>query len=302
MKKDFISLIRKNQTFFAYKPHLVENPDFVFVAATGLAEHAMRYYRLSEFLKNHNVQLYCIDHPGQGSFTKDLGVWKEDGFNTCVDNLNTLVQHAKKDNPEKKVILFGHSMGSFISLAYIQKYSDVDACILSGTNDKQAYLLLKVAIGLAKMQKFFVGRDKKSKLLNTLSFGQFNKQFAPNRTEFDWLSTDDEEVDLYVKDPLCGFVPTVGLFHDLFQAFGHIYRPENIEKIPKDLPIYLFAGSKDPVGANGKGPTSLSERLKGAGIKNVSLKIYENYRHECLNEKGNDIVMKDIYNFCTTIL
>jgi alpha-beta hydrolase superfamily lysophospholipase len=135
-----------------------------------------------------------------------------------------------------------------------------------------------------------------------MSFGQFNAQFRPNRTEFDWLSRDDKEVDKYVQDPLCGYVPSVGLFKELFKALSVIYKEDRISKIPKHLPIHLMSGSNDPVGANSKGPLSLAARLEKADLNNVTLRIFDQMRHECLNEQGNDAVMKHVYETCRNLI
>lgn len=303
MNTDYFSIKGRNGAFFAYMPHQVEDPDYIFVVATGLAEHAARYYRLSTFLSNHNVQLYAIDHIGQGAYTTQLGVWPVDGFDMCVSNMNSLIEYIKENNPNKKIVLFGHSMGSFLSISYIEQYaSNINACILSGTNDAQSPLLIKSGVFIASIQEFFIGRDKPAKILNELSFGQFNKQFAPNRTAFDWLSRDEKEVDKYVEDPLCGFVPTVGLFKELSKGLSEIYKEDAIEKIPKQLPIHLMCGSNDPVGVNSKGPLALVTRLEAAGLSKVTIEVFDQMRHECLNETGNDIVMKHINEICRTML
>ncbi len=303
MNTDYFSIKGKNGAFFVYKPHQTEDPEFILVVATGLAEHAARYNRLSSFLKNHNVQLYCIDHLGQGIYATNLGIWPVNGFFECVNNMNSLVEYVHEKNPGKKIVLLGHSMGSFMSLSYIEKYaSNIDACILSGTNDQQPSAILKSGMLIAALQELFIGRNKPSKILNALSFGQFNSQFKPNRTEFDWLSRDEKEVDKYVMDPLCGYVPSVSLFKELFKALSVIYKEDSISKIPKQLPIHLMSGSNDPVGANSKGPLSLVARLGKADLTNVTIRIFDQMRHECLNELGNDTVMKHVFETCRNLL
>lgn len=299
MNKDYFSIIGKSGAFFVFKPHITDNPDFILVVAPGLAEHAARYARLSEFMKNHNVQLYCIDHIGHGVYTESLGIWPVDGFFECVSNMNSLVEYVRKQHPDKKVILFGHSMGSFMTLAFAERYaSNIDGCVLSGTNDQQPAFVLGAGRFIAAFQELFIGRNKPSKILNALSFGAYNSQFKPNRTEFDWLSRNESEVDKYVDDPLCGYVPSVGMFKELFKGLSVIYKKESIAKIPKALPIHSFCGSDDPVGGNSKGPLALVARLQNAGINNVTSHVFEDMRHECLNEIGNDVVMKHVYEVC----
>lgn len=303
MNADYFSIKGKDGAFFVYMPHHVEDPEYIIVISPGLAEHAARYNRLSSFLKNHNVQLYCIDHIGQGIYATNLGVWPVNGFEICVNNMKSLIDYAHENHKNKKIVLFGHSMGSFMSLSYIEQFaSNIDACILSGTNDQQHPLVLKGGKFIAMLQELFIGRNKNSKILNSLSFGQFNKQFAPNRTEFDWLSRDEKEVDKYIQDPLCGYVPSVGLFKELFKALSTIYKDEMVIKIPKDLPIHLMSGANDPVGGNSKGPLSLLARLEKSKVSNITVQIFDDMRHECLNEIGNDVVMKHVHDTCKNLL
>jgi alpha-beta hydrolase superfamily lysophospholipase len=138
------------------------------------------------------------------------------------------------------------------------------------------------------------GKKAKSKIMNKLSFGAFNGAFKPNRTDYDWLSRDNAEVDKYISDPLCGTVFTAGFFCDMLSGIGYINKKENIAKIPKNLPIYIFSGAKDPVGANTKGVTQVYKTLKAAGLGDLTLKFYEDGRHEMLNEINRDEVFKDM--------
>lgn len=303
MNTEYFSIKSNNGAFFVFMPDQVADPDFIFIAVPGLAEHAARYARLSGFLKNHNVQSYSIDHLGQGVFANIPGVWPENGFDKCVENINRLVEYCHEKHPSKKIMLFGHSMGSFMCISYCEKYSGfINNCILSGTNDAQDPILIKAGLVILWIQRLFLGRDKKSKLINSMSFGSYNKQFEPCRTEFDWLSRDENEVDKYVTDPLCGYVSSIGLYTDFFRGLSDIYSDVSINKIPKELPIHLISGSNDPVGANGKGPLKLVSRLENAGVKNVTIKIFEDMRHETLNETGKDAVMNHVLDVCVKAL
>jgi alpha-beta hydrolase superfamily lysophospholipase len=138
------------------------------------------------------------------------------------------------------------------------------------------------------------GKKAKRNIMNKLSFGAFNGAFKPNRTDYDWLSRDNDEVDKYIKDPWCGAVFTTGFFCDMLGGLNYINNKENIAKIPRNLPIYIFSGAKDPVGANTKGVTQVYNSLKDAGIGEVTLKFYENGRHESLNEINRDEVTSDV--------
>jgi len=297
MDKNTFSLTNNTHSFFIYKPFELDDPNVILVIVHGLAEHNERYMKLCGFMFEHNIQTYAISLLGHGKYDLNLGTWPKNGFDVCVDDLDVLIDYIIKKHKNKKIVLFGHSMGSFIALSYIEKHGNkVDLCILSGSNDKQPKLLTVAGTLISSLICTISGRDKQSKLLNNMSFGSFNSHFKPNKSEFDWLSKDENEVRKYVEDPLCGFIPSAGMFNDLLKGLNTIYLDSEINSIPKTLPIHILGGGDDPVGNFGKGLKALKERLIKANIKKVTLEIYENNRHECLNETNSTKVMTDILN------
>ena len=120
-----------------------------------------------------------------------------------------------------------------------------------------------------------------------------NKKFKNPKTDFDWLSRDDKEVQKYIEDPFCGVLFTCGFFYDFIKGLQEIENPKNLKKVPLDLPIYIMSGDKDPVGKNGKGVLNLKNRYKKLGVKNLSCRLYEGGRHEMLNEINKEEVMND---------
>ena len=128
--------------------------------------------------------------------------------------------------------------------------------------------------------------------MQALFFGAFNKPFKPARTPFDWLSRDTAEVDKYIVDPLCGFKSTVQLYIDLLEGLRETAQPSRQARIPKDLPIYIFNGSRDPVSDN---IAQLIDAYRVAGVKQVVHKVYPDGRHESLNETNHrDAVTRDL--------
>jgi alpha-beta hydrolase superfamily lysophospholipase len=171
------------------------------------------------------------------------------------------------------------------------------AAVLSASNGKPPAI---AAVGklMARLERMRVGRRNPSPILQSLTFGQYNKAFAPARTEFDWLSRDPAEVDAYIADPLLGFAVSTQTWVDMLDALGRIANPRNVAKVPKDMPLYLFAGDRDPVGDSGKGMKNLRDAYVHAGIEDVRLQLYEDGRHEMLNETNRDEVMADFVAFC----
>ena len=265
--------------------------------AHGMAETASRYERFAKFLTGKGYVVYANDHRGHGKTAGEVSnlgyLGDKDGFRYLVEDMYLLTQKIKEEYKELPLFLFSHSMGSFAAQEYIMHYGEeLKGAILSGTNGKQG-ILLDLGLLVAKRQAKKHNRREQSPLLDKLIFGSYNKQFKPNRTPFDWLSRDEKEVDKYIANPFCGTVFTVGFFNDFLSELKYIEAKENINKVPKDLPIYIFAGDKDPVGRNGKGILTLYNTYKQAGIKNVSYKLYPGGRHEMLNEINRDEVMRD---------
>lgn len=260
----------------------------------GMGEHRIRYYDFCSFLAKNGYVVVIYDQRGH---RETCGTIENQGYMSDVDNFNALVIDAnlvtnevKKLYPNKKYILMGHSMGSFVSQRYIQIYpNDADALILLGTNYTKAFLF-KIGAIIAKLIVKKQGRKAISKTLINMSFGSFNKAFKPNRTKYDWLSVNEENIDKYIVDPYCGADFSASYFMDLTVGFSTIAK--NHDKINKDLPIYLFSGDKDPVGNNGKGVTKLYNKYNKIGIKDVQIKLYANGRHEMLNETNK----KEVYN------
>lgn len=267
-------------------------PRAVVMIAHGMAEHSARYARLAESLVAAGYQVYAHDQRGHGRTAEQgvLGLYAEqDGWSKVVDDLAVLNHHIRQQHPQAPIILFGHSMGSYIGQAYLMQHScSLQGAILSGSN-YQPLALYRAASLIARFERWRQGPTGHSKLIELLSFGSFNKACKPNRTAFDWLSRDPLEVDKYVNDPLCGFPCCNQLWIDLMQGFQQITPVRNLAQIDSDLPLLVIGGDRDPV-SEGKRLADLAGALRAAGIRDVQLKIYPEARHELLNESNRDEV------------
>jgi alpha-beta hydrolase superfamily lysophospholipase len=272
----------------------------VIMISHGMAETAARYERLAGALTKCGYAVYAADQRGHGKTIKDpahAGETGEDTFGRMLGDLHQLSGIIKEENPAAPVFLLGHSMGSFVTQGYIARWGgELKGAILSGTGGP-ANLMTVIGQGVAYLEKKRVGATGRSNLLNTLSFGSFNKQFQPARTEFDWLSRDTKEVDKYIADPFCGGIFPAAFFLDLLRFLRQIINPDQLRKIPQNLPLYFFSGKKDPVGANAAGVKKLIKIYEKMGIADISFKFYEDGRHEMLNEINRDIVMNDLISW-----
>ena len=150
---------------------------------------------------------------------------------------------------------------------------------------------------MAGIQKLFCGSKHISRFIDKAAFGGYNKRIDAPRTSSDWLSRNPENVDRYIADELCGFTFTVNGFQTLFELIRRLQKQENLEKVPQNLPILMVSGAEDPVGDYGKGVRKACDSLKKAGVKNITVKLYENDRHELLNEEDGEQAMEDIYQW-----
>jgi len=279
----------------AYRWRPTGTPRALLFIAHGMAEHAARYDAFASFLAQHGILVEAHDHRGHGKTARtpdELGFFAEsDGWQRVVDDVKERLAQARENGPRLKIILFGHSMGSFVGQQILYESPGlIDAAILSGSNGKPLRLA-SVGRLMARLERLRLGRHGRSKLLTDLSFGPFNKRFAPNRTAFDWLSRDAAEVDAYVSDPLCGFLCTSQFWIDLLDALPPLAKEKNRDRVPEALPLLIFSGDEDPVGVN------LSELVKGYrgnGMTHVAVRLYPGGRHEMLNETNRKEVQDDV--------
>ncbi len=266
--------------------------------AHGMGEHAARYARLAEALTAAGFVVYANDHRGHGktaASAQDLGWFAPtDGFRRVELDLEELVSDEKRRHPGLPVFLVGHSMGSYLTQRFLIERGEIlSGAVLSGTGGKPS-LLAAAGRLVARAERLRVGERGTSNLLRDLSFGAFNKPFEPGRTRFDWLSRDPVEVDKYVADPLCGFDSTTSLWVDLLDGLAFIADPVKQARIPKHLPVYVFAGSEDPVGEKTKSILQLLSAYERAGLTHVTHRFYDGARHETLNETNRDEVTRDL--------
>jgi alpha-beta hydrolase superfamily lysophospholipase len=271
-------------------------PKALIMVSHGMAEHGGRYARLAEALCGAGYGVVALDQRGHGRTADEgtLGLFAErDGWNKVVGDLASLNQHIGQQLPGVPIILLGHSMGSYIAQAYLLHHSaSLHGAILSGSNF-QPVALYRAARLIARAERLRQGLRGRSALIEFLSFGSFNKAFKPNRTAFDWLSRDPDEVDRYRHDPLCGFRCTNQLWIDLLGGLQQISKASNLAQIDPGLPILVIGGECDPV-SEGKRLKRLAHALREAGCQNLQLNIYPQARHELFNETNRDEVTADV--------
>lgn len=266
----------------------------------GMAEYIDRYDNFAKYMTEQGFNVIGHDHLGHGhsvSDERDYGFFaEENGDKIIIEDMHSVTQYAREKWEELPNFILGHSMGSFCLRQYLTKYSnDVFGAIIMGTGwiPSAAALLGKtIATNTCKSK----GSHTVNPLLIKLTLEPYNKPFAPARTNCDWLSRDEKQVDLYVSDKLCGFDFTAGAYKDFFTILEKIAKNRQLIGMRKSLPILITSGSVDPVGGK-KACEKLNAQYKRCGIDDVTLKLWENDRHEILNELDKSDVYDYIYNW-----
>jgi alpha-beta hydrolase superfamily lysophospholipase len=294
------------ENIFYYKWHSNEKttPVALMQIIHGMAEHAERYELFANALVKEGFVVYANDHKGHGKTAvcnERTGHFADkNGWNLVLEDIQQLKNIILSENHGLPLFIFGHSMGSLLLRNFIFKYPEnISGIVLSGTSYTPLFLIY-LGKFIANVQVFFLGKKHKSKLLDKLSFGSFNKRFRPNRTAFDWLSSDKTEVEKYINDDYCGFLCTTRFFCDLFDGIKAIHNKANLLKTPSDLPVLIIAGTMDAVGDFKKGTSKVYHLLKKSGMKEITLKFYEGARHELTNETNKYKVFQDVVEWIQT--
>ncbi len=270
----------------------------VFQIVHGMAEHGERYEEFANYLCSKGFAVLVDDHVGHGKSVNsddDLGYFGESGgWDALVEDERALTELIKEEYSGLPIVFFGHSMGSFIAREYIRRYGRderIKAAIFCGSSGKNpaAAIAITLAGAIAKAK----GSKHRSKFINTIAFGPYNKK-TEKRTSFDWLSTDTEHVDKYIADKYCGFLFTAAGYKDLFTILDKVSGKDWYNELYDGIPILLTAGEDDPVGAYGSGIRQIYNDLIDAGKKDVTVKLYPGMRHEILNEVNRAQVYEDI--------
>ncbi|MCC5811633.1 MAG: lysophospholipase [Ectothiorhodospiraceae bacterium] len=271
-------------------------PHAVLQLVHGAAEHSGRYQRFAQALVDSGYAVYAADHRGHGRSrvrSGELGDAGPDAWNAFVEDQAALSRHIRRAHPETPLVMFGHSMGSFIAQDFISRYpAQLNGLILSGT----AYTPPPPPEVIEAARQAAVEAPLAPSEIWAGMFAEFNRAFS-EQPGFDWLSRDAEEVRQYLEDPLCGFLFNNALVHDFFQGIAALRTPAREADMPPDLPILVVQGALDPVGGNLESTRALLDRFAELGMTRVEHRFYPDARHELLNETNRSQVQQDILHW-----
>lgn len=266
----------------------------------GMVEFIERYIPFAEFLTKHQYVVVGHDHVGHGQSVINQEDWgyfcEETPSDIVVEDMHKLRTIIQKDFPHLPYFMLGHSMGSFMLRKYLSVHGDhLRGAIIMGTGfipESLTKLALKITAFVGKIR----GSKYRSKLIQSLAYGPDYKGFdlTGKVPEKSWLTKDVEIVKAYYNEPRCTYIFTVNGYQGLFEAVKYSCNPENAALLPKKLPLFIVSGEQDPVGGLGKGVKDVYHLYKDAGVFDLTYKLYENDRHEILNEMDKQKVFSDL--------
>ena len=272
----------------------------------GVSEYILRYEPLAQYLTERGFAVAGHDHLGHGGSVPTGGTrlyfGPKGSWNQVAEDLRVRRQLIRSRFPGIPCFLLGHSMGSFLARTDLIRHpGEVEGAILMGTG-QMSPVLLAGGTAIAALEAHRLGEARSSPLVEKLAFGAYNKRFAPNRTAFDWLSRDLDNVDRYIADSQCGGSPTIGLFREMLSGIRFITRQENVAKMDLRIPVLFLSGEMDPVGDCGKGVRRAYESFRRAGVQDVTCKLYPGLRHEILCEAERETVFQDLFDWISARL
>ncbi len=290
--------------YYVYTPEDGIAPIAVVQLAHGMCEYVERYEDLAEYLTSHGIIFCGADHLGHGSTAlsnDEFGFFgKENGLDYVVSDIDLLRALMRKRYRMLPYILLGQSMGSFIARSYIVNYRDaIDGVILAGTSggDKNINFGIMISGLISKLR----GEKYRSKLLYSMSIGNYNKKFKNEKDSSAWLSSNMESRNKYKNDERCNFIFTAKGYNDMFRLLKYVTGPAWAANVPKNLPVFIISGSDDPVGNFGAGIADIESWLTEEELNELKVKLYPGYRHELLQETNCGEVYNDIYEWIESV-
>lgn len=284
-----------------YYSWVPENPKGVIQIAHGMCEKALRYSYVAEKLAQNGYAVYANDHRGHGkTAAMEYGyMGKGDGFLLMVRDMKSLTDIIVKQHPNLPIFLLGHSMGSFLSVRYVQLYANLlSGVIFSGTGGFDQVASSRAGARLARISMSIFGPKRKAYYIEKTTKKLFNKRIDKVITGAEWLSRDNKVGEDFASEADLGFIFTSSAYYYMFRGIIENFNEANMKAIPKSLKIYLFSGEEDPVGNYSDGVKYMYSLYKDQlGIADVTLRLYEGARHEMLNEINKDEVIEHLIDW-----
>lgn len=289
---------RSNVVFYEFVPDTI--PRAILQISHGMCEHIGRYRRFAEFLTKQGILVCGNDHLGHGKTAKtpaDLGFFGEkNGWRFLIRDVKQLTEIMKSKYKNIPLFLLGHSMGSFVARACLSWYSDlVNGVILLGTSGGVA--AKSTAAAITNLMCAMHGIRFRSSAVTKLATETFTLKVSGKKSDMDWLTRDRKVIEGYQRDKTASFIFTAKAYNDMITLLNTVSAKDWADSVPENMPILIMSGDMDPVGEYGKGVYKVYKRLKNAGVKDVTLRLYKGARHELLHELNRGEVFTHIYDW-----
>lgn len=262
--------------------------------AHGMCDHKERYYQFMEFMSDHGIACVIHDHRGHGGSIldmDDLGYFYKAGAEGLVRDLHAITVMFRAKYPGKKLMLLGHSMGSLAVRNYIAEYDgDIDGLVVTGSPGENS--AVGFGLGLITVLEKAFGERHRSRLIQGMTVGGYNRRFRHEGKKNAWLSVDPDNVEGYNTDPLCNYSFTLNGNRALLHLLQGAYGKKNITN--PDIPVRLYSGADDPCAPNAKGFQNAVDHIRADGYHDVKGMMFPGLRHEILREKGCEKVYDTI--------
>lgn len=281
----YTSCMHTHVRYFVYEPKVVLRVKGIIQVHHGLAEHADRYEHFASFMLNQGFVVVVSDFAGHGKSLIDFeqGYFgKENGTDNLVKDMHHLQNIMRRNYPDVPYFMLGVDLGSLLIRKYVSLYGDyIEGMLLLGTMSKVEYKTLKKAY-------FFIMRKLKGPLYKPHAyFKNFhqrnNKKIFQASSDIDWLTSDEQERKIFLKDPMTHFTYTLQGYHDIVDLISEVNSEESIQKIPTYLSVYIGVGEDDPIARHG---SQLVEQYKNHGIADLTYEVFKEKRHALLFEQN----------------
>lgn len=273
----------------------VKEPKGVVMIIHGMVEHSGRYDDFAKFLNKNGFVVFAWDLRAHGQTvgkSEDVGKYSGDLFVDCVNDA-MFFANLLNEKYNLPLVVLGHSFGSFLLQSFIEKYHNYSVAVFSGSANMAKGASVGAGLFVAGLTKFFCGKNAKAKTIYNMSFKSYGKNFKDGN----WLTRDEKIWQEYNQDEFCGNICSANFYYSMFKNLKKVYKKENLEQISKEQPILIVSGDKDPVGQNGVLVEKLKNLYDSVGVKNVKLKLFEDGRHEILNETNKQEVWQLVLDF-----
>ena len=294
------SFIAKDGKKICYRIWRAKDPKGLLQISHGMAESPSRYDEFACFMAENGFTVFADDHRAHGDTDDCSGYSDGDVFSLTLSDMAELNGIMRKENPELKLVFFGHSYGSFLAQAFLEEHGDIVDGFIIGGSAYMAGALTAAGGMIANLNCAFGKKKKPAKLLAAMSFGSYNKKYTDGTT---FISSIPEECARYMQNKECGFILSYNFYKYMFAAFKRIYKKKAYEKIDIKKPVFIISGAEDPVGDYGKLTKKLYDfYVDKVQMESVELKLYDGVRHEYLNDVSREAARADILEFCNEIV